>query len=50
MKDVSYYRLAEAGHCPYSLVRVRTLRPVVNDFFLRTLGAGERLESGREIG
>jgi acetyl esterase/lipase len=40
LKDVSYYRLAEAGHCPYSLVRVRTLRPVVNDFFLRTLGAG----------
>ena len=37
LMDVSYYRLAHVGHCPYSLIRVSTLRPVVNDFFVRTL-------------
>jgi acetyl esterase/lipase len=37
LKDVSYYRLAAVDHCPYSLVRVPVLRPVVNDFFIRTL-------------
>ena len=37
LKDVSYYRLASVGHCPHSLVRVPTLRAVVNDFFIRTL-------------
>jgi acetyl esterase/lipase len=36
-KDVSYYRLAHVDHCPYSLIRVPTLRPVVDQFFLRTL-------------
>jgi acetyl esterase/lipase len=36
-KDVSYHRLALAGHCPYSLVRVRFLQTVVNEFFSRTL-------------
>jgi acetyl esterase/lipase len=37
LEDVSYYRLAYVGNCPYSLVRVPGLRAVVNDFFLRTL-------------
>jgi acetyl esterase/lipase len=37
LKDVSYYRLAYVDHCPHSLVRVPALRPVVNEFFLRTL-------------
>jgi acetyl esterase/lipase len=36
-KDVSYHRLAYVDHCPYSLVRVASLQPIVNDFFLRTL-------------
>jgi acetyl esterase/lipase len=36
-KDVSYYRLAHVDHCPYSLIRVPTLRPVVDQFYLRTL-------------
>jgi acetyl esterase/lipase len=37
LKDVSYYRLSLIDHCPYSLVRVASLRAVVDDFFLRTL-------------
>jgi acetyl esterase/lipase len=37
LKDVSYYRLANVDHCPHSLVRVPALRPVVEEFFLRTL-------------
>jgi dipeptidyl aminopeptidase/acylaminoacyl peptidase len=37
LKDVSYVRLAHVDHCPHSLVRVPVLRPVVNEFFLRTL-------------
>jgi acetyl esterase/lipase len=37
LKDVSYCRLAHVDHCPYSLIRVPTLRPVVDAFFLRTL-------------
>ena len=37
LKDVSYHRLARVDHCPYSLIRVATLRPVVNNFFVRTL-------------
>ena len=36
-KDVSYHRLAHVDHCPYSLVRVPVMRPIVNEFFLRTL-------------
>jgi acetyl esterase/lipase len=36
-RDVSYHRLAHVDHCPYSLIRVPTLRPVVDQFFLRTL-------------
>ncbi len=35
--DVSYIRLADAGHCPHSLVRVPYLRAVVEDFFVRVL-------------
>ncbi len=37
LKDVSYSRLAGVGHCPHSLVRIPVLRPVVNEFFVRTL-------------
>jgi acetyl esterase/lipase len=37
LKDVSYHRLAYVDHCPHSLVRVPVLRPVVEEFFLRTL-------------
>jgi acetyl esterase/lipase len=36
-KDVSYNRLAFVDHCPYSLIRVASLQPIVNEFFLRTL-------------
>jgi acetyl esterase/lipase len=37
LKDVSFHRLAKVDHCPYSLIRVPTLRAVVDEFFLRTL-------------
>jgi acetyl esterase/lipase len=37
-KEISYFRLADAGHCPHSLIRVPYLRPVVIEFFQRTLG------------
>jgi acetyl esterase/lipase len=37
LKDVSYHRLANVDHCPYSLIRVPILRPIVDEFFLRTL-------------
>jgi dipeptidyl aminopeptidase/acylaminoacyl peptidase len=37
MKDVTYIRLADAGHCPHSLVRVPYLRGAVEEFFVRTL-------------
>jgi acetyl esterase/lipase len=37
VKDVTYHRLAYVDHCPYSLVRIASLRPIVNEFFLRTL-------------
>ena len=30
LRDVSYHRLARIDHCPYSLIRVPTLRPVVD--------------------
>ena len=40
--DVSYVRLAGVGHCPYSLVRVSYLKPIVNDFVARTLGRPEK--------
>jgi hypothetical protein len=36
-KDVSDFRLAHVDHCPHSLIRIPTLRPVVDQFFLRTL-------------
>jgi dipeptidyl aminopeptidase/acylaminoacyl peptidase len=36
-QDVSYIRLAKVGHCPHSLIRVPWLKPVVNEFFVRTL-------------
>jgi acetyl esterase/lipase len=37
VQDVTYVRLARVDHCPYSLIRVSALRPVVNEFFIRTL-------------
>jgi acetyl esterase/lipase len=37
LKDITYYRLARVDHCPYSLIRVPALRPVVDEFFDRTL-------------
>jgi hypothetical protein len=37
VKDVTYIRLAGVDHCPHSLIRVPVLRPIVNEFFLRTL-------------
>jgi acetyl esterase/lipase len=40
--DVTYVRLAAVGHCPHSLVRVPYLKTVVNEFFVRTLRAGEK--------
>jgi acetyl esterase/lipase len=46
LKDVSYYRMAFVDHCPYSLIRVPVLRPVVNDFFTRTL---THPESARQV-
>ena len=42
LKDVDYHRLARVDHCPYSLIRVPTMRPVVNEFFVRTLMVPER--------
>jgi acetyl esterase/lipase len=36
-REISYFRLAGVGHCPHSLIRVPYLRPVVIEFFQRTL-------------
>jgi acetyl esterase/lipase len=36
-KDVTYLRLEGVGHCPHSIARVSWLKPVVNEFFQRTL-------------
>ncbi len=47
LKDVSYYRLAGVDHCPYSLIRVATMRPVVDEFFLRTLVSKEAVRGSR---
>src|SRR5262249_46073318 len=41
LQDVSYHRLPRVDHCPYSLIRAPTLRPVVDAFFLRTLTPAE---------
>jgi acetyl esterase/lipase len=45
-KYVSYHRLAQVGHCPHSLIRITFLRPVVDDYFLRTL---KHTESPRQV-
>jgi acetyl esterase/lipase len=37
--DVTYLRLAAAGHCPHSLVRVPHVREAVDEFFVRVLKA-----------
>jgi acetyl esterase/lipase len=36
-KQITYFRLANVGHCPHSLIGVQYLRPAVIDFFKRTL-------------
>ncbi len=42
VKDVSYVRLAAVDHCPYSLVRLASLRAVVDDFLVRVLMRREK--------
>lgn len=37
LKDLSYHRVAAIGHCPHSLIQVPWTRPIVNEFFARTL-------------
>jgi acetyl esterase/lipase len=37
LQDLSYLRLGLVGHCPYSLVKMERLYPIVDDFFIRTL-------------
>ncbi len=46
LKDVSYHRLARAGHCPHSLERVPSMTTAVNEFFQRTLKAPARGNAG----
>jgi acetyl esterase/lipase len=41
IKDVGYHRLGRVGHCPHSLIRVPSMVPAVNEFFVRTLRGGE---------
>jgi dipeptidyl aminopeptidase/acylaminoacyl peptidase len=42
VRDVSYCRLAKVDHCPYSLIRVPTLPPIVDEFFVRTLNGAKK--------
>ena len=37
LNDVTYLRLGLVDHCPYSLRRIESLYPIVDDFFIRTL-------------
>jgi acetyl esterase/lipase len=37
LRDVTYHRLAYVDHCPFSLIRIPNLQPIVNEFFMRTL-------------
>jgi acetyl esterase/lipase len=37
IQDLTYLRLGLVDHCPYSLRKVESLYPMVNDFFIRTL-------------
>jgi len=37
LQDLTYIRLGLVDHCPYSLRKVESLYPIVNDFFIRTL-------------
>ena len=37
LQDLSYIRLGLIGHCPYSLVKIERLYPIVEEFFIRTL-------------
>ncbi|WP_010588300.1 alpha/beta hydrolase family protein [Schlesneria paludicola] len=36
-RDISYIRLANVRHCPFSIRRIAFLTPIVNEFFTRTL-------------
>jgi acetyl esterase/lipase len=42
LKDVTYIRLAHVDHCPHSMLRIPALRPIVNEFFVRTLMGAEK--------
>jgi acetyl esterase/lipase len=37
LQDLTYLRLGLVGHCPYSLVKMDRLYPIVDDFLIRTL-------------
>ena len=37
LRDLTYLRLGLVAHCPYSLVQIERLYPIVDDFFIRTL-------------
>ena len=37
LQNLTYIRLGLVDHCPYSLRKVESLYPIVNDFFIRTL-------------
>ena len=37
LQDLTYLRLGLVDHCPYSLVKIERLYPIVDDFFIRTL-------------
>ena len=50
LKDLTYHRLAFVDHCPHSLARVPFLRPVVNEFFIRTLSHPETTRKVRRAG
>jgi acetyl esterase/lipase len=43
IKDVGYHRLGKVGHCPHSLIRVPSMVPAVNEFFVRTLRDRDRV-------
>jgi acetyl esterase/lipase len=37
LQDLTYLRLGLVDHCPYSLRKMESLYPIVNDFLIRTL-------------
>ncbi len=48
--DVTYIRLGLVDHYPYSLRRIETLCPIVDEFFARTLNPQVTDESLRQMG